>query len=93
MMQRIAIRLFSILTLGMLTFGLASACASEQTTDPFVGKDASVQGTGGGNASGSCDPTFCQGAGTGAGCCVTANGPCGVNYGMGCIGVTHIDGG
>jgi hypothetical protein len=92
MKQRIAIRLFSIFSLGLLAFAFASACASEQTTDPFISKDASVQGTGGGNATGSCDPTFCQAVGTGAGCCVAANGPCGVNYGMGCIPL-HRDGG
>jgi hypothetical protein len=81
MKQRIAIRLFSILTLGMLTFALASACASEQTTDPFLGKDASA----GGSAPGSCDPRFCPGGTMGGACCMTANGPCGINYGMGCI--------
>jgi len=88
MTQRIATRLFSILTLGMLTFALASACASEQSTDPFLGKDASIQGTGGGGASGSCDPTFCPGGTMGGACCITPNGPCGMNFGMGCVQTT-----
>jgi hypothetical protein len=32
-----------------------------------------------------CAPQFCPSVGSGVGCCVTSNGPCGVDYGMGCV--------
>jgi hypothetical protein len=34
---------------------------------------------------GSCNPVFCSSEGTGVGCCLTSNGPCGVDYGNGCV--------
>jgi hypothetical protein len=34
---------------------------------------------------GSCNASFCQPIGSGAPCCVTPNGPCGVDYGRGCV--------
>lgn len=49
---------------------------------------SSVAGTGpidtGGVLIGSCNPLFCQPEGPARGCCVTMNGPCGVDYGDGC---------
>jgi hypothetical protein len=47
------------------------------------GPDASVGGTAGG---GTCNPQFCPNTGMGSPCCVTAQGPCGMNYGSGCMG-------
>lgn len=35
---------------------------------------------------GQCDPGFCAPSGSGKGCCLTPNGPCGVDFGMGCMG-------
>jgi hypothetical protein len=108
-MMRIATRLVSLASLGLLTFGLASACASEQTAFPASSSDASVLGVGGaggggngqaGAMTGGCDKTFCPAGAMGVGnsCCLSAAGPCGVDYGMGCVeAVTptqpHKDGG
>jgi hypothetical protein len=46
-----------------------------------VGGSAGVGGTGG---SGSCNPAFCPNNGSGAPCCMTPNGPCGSDMGLGC---------
>lgn len=46
-----------------------------------VGGVGGASGTGG---SGSCNPAFCPNTGSGAPCCVTANGPCGSDMGLGC---------
>ena len=43
-----------------------------------------ASGTGGG--SGSCNKAFCPNTGQGTPCCVTANGPCGMDNGNGCQG-------
>lgn len=51
---------------------------------------ASGGAAGGGDT---CDPTFCPASGTGAPCCVTATGPCGVDLGMGCVQQDMPDGG
>ncbi len=34
---------------------------------------------------GTCTPAFCPTAGYGTACCLTPNGPCGVDYGFGCV--------
>lgn len=34
---------------------------------------------------GTCDPRFCRDQGFGMPCCVEANGPCGIDMGMGCV--------
>jgi hypothetical protein len=39
--------------------------------------------TGGSPEGGTCQPVFCPSVGTGSPCCVTPNGPCGVDYGFG----------
>jgi hypothetical protein len=46
------------------------------------GPDASVGGTGGFNT---CNASFCPNTGAGTPCCVTGNGPCGMDIGQGCI--------
>jgi hypothetical protein len=37
------------------------------------------------DAGSSCAPQFCPTMGAGAGCCMSSAGPCGVDYGMGCV--------
>jgi hypothetical protein len=34
---------------------------------------------------GSCNPEFCPDVNSGVGCCLTANGPCGADFGNGCV--------
>jgi len=46
--------------------------------------DASVGGTAG--AGTTCNAQFCPNNGMGSPCCVTSQGPCGMNYGSGCVG-------
>ncbi|MCB9605132.1 MAG: hypothetical protein H6716_01000 [Polyangiaceae bacterium] len=41
-------------------------------------------GTGNGGSMGTCNPAFCPNSGFGTPCCVTNNGPCGYDTGMGC---------
>lgn len=109
-MKRIATRLVSLASLGLLTFGFASACASEQSAFPANSGDASAVGVGGagggggggvaGAVTGGCNPMFCPVAtmGVGNGCCLSAAGPCGIDYGLGCVAAVtmtqpHLDGG
>src|SRR5262249_34287141 len=58
------------------------------------GASGGFPGTGG-VLTGSCNPNFCPSTPQGAACCVTTNGPCGVNEGNGCIdrapGVCAVD--
>lgn len=49
-----------------------------------------VGGTGGG---GTCNPAFCPPATFGTTCCITPNGPCGIDVGMGCMPQMSGDGG
>ena len=42
-------------------------------------------GSTGGTTGGSCNPSFCPNPGFGSPCCVTPNGPCGADMGMGCM--------
>ena len=53
-MKRIATQLVSLASLGLLTFGFASACASEQSAVSAFNNaaDASVVGVGGGGGAG-----------------------------------------
>ncbi len=39
---------------------------------------------GAGGLVGTCNPSFCQGTPNGKPCCMSPNGPCGVDYGSGC---------
>lgn len=56
-----------------------------------TGGAGGASGTGGG--SGSCQPSFCptDPNGVGTQCCMTANGPCGLNFGNGCQTSTKGD--
>ena len=48
------------------------------------GTDASVGGVGG--IGRTCNEQFCPNLGMGTPCCVTPQGPCGMDYGPGCVG-------
>lgn len=61
-----------------------SGCATGQT-DISTGTGPAVRDASADVLPGSCNPTFCPGSGLGSSCCVTANGPCGINYGKGCV--------
>jgi hypothetical protein len=82
-MKRIAKRIVSLVGSVFVVGGIASACASEQSVNSGFGPDASAN---------ACAPQFCPTMGAGQGCCMTAAGPCGVDYGMGCVAATK-DGG
>jgi hypothetical protein len=49
---------------------------------PATGGGPGTGGTGGN--SGTCNPAFCPSSTTGTACCLTPNGPCGLNAGSGC---------
>jgi hypothetical protein len=53
-------------------------------------------GTGGaggsGGTGGTCDPSFCPAPGFAQACCVGPDGPCGLDFGMGCVSIP-FDGG
>lgn len=75
-------RLLTAMFFTFVAFGLTgSGCASGEaniSTGRGAQQDASV-------LPGSCNPTFCNAAPGAMGCCVTANGPCGLNFGNGCV--------
>jgi hypothetical protein len=68
----------------------ASACANADHDlveyGPRNGADASMSGLGGAApiSEDPCAPEFCPASTVGAPCCVTRQGPCGVDLGMGC---------
>ncbi len=90
-MKRVAARLLLALGWGLGLAGTATSCASSDgvsTTGQYIDGSADAM------ILGSCDSRFCPGIGTGVGCCLTANGPCGVDYGPGCTAApTAADGG
>jgi hypothetical protein len=77
-------RLLTAMLFTFVVFGLSgSGCASGEaniSTGRAPQQDASQ-----GQFPGSCNPRFCQPLGTAQGCCVGPNGPCGLNFGNGCI--------
>ncbi len=71
-----------------------SQCQGSGGTSGAGGSGAGGSGAGGsgaggsgagGSGGGSCNPSFCPSSGFGMACCVTPNGPCGTNMGMGCM--------
>jgi hypothetical protein len=85
-------RILAIAILGLGLAGLGgSGCASESALNLPYGdggfRDGSFGATGPAavTPAGSCNPTYCPSSGVGKGCCITANGPCGVDLGMGCM--------
>lgn len=73
-------------SIGQMVNNIPDAAADGAMATP----DASVTATGG-SGPGSCDPRYCP-SDKGTACCVAANGPCGYNYGMGCVAAAK-DGG
>ena len=76
----------------LLTAIVIAACASEDEEVFEIGDgrpDASLdtgiaRATGGGPSFDSCQPDFCPAIGPGAPCCITPEGPCGMDTGLGC---------
>ena len=83
---------------------LVTACATEgepqisgtSAVIPDASEDSSTvtpipttTSTGGGT----CSAQFCPAPNGGTPCCVSANGPCGQDFGTGCVSPTPIDGG
>jgi hypothetical protein len=95
-MLRAAMRLFAgvfrISLAALLVAIIAAACASEDEEFFEIGDgrpDASLDtgvgtGTGGKPTFDSCQPDFCPVIGPGAPCCITPEGPCGMDTGLGC---------
>jgi hypothetical protein len=95
-MLRAAMRLFA----GVLRISLAAlvaaivvnACASDDEEFFDIGDgrpDASLDtgistGTGGGPSFDTCQADFCPVIGPGAPCCISPEGPCGMDTGLGC---------
>ncbi len=82
-MKRIARRIVAAVAYSFVLGGIVSACASEDNS--FANPD-----------SGGCDPRYCPGlvpGMAGGGCCIARQGPCGVDYGMGCMPKQKRDGG
>jgi len=71
---------------------VVAACASDDDEFFDIGDgrpDASLDtgisnGTGGKPSFDSCQPDFCPVIGPGAPCCITPEGPCGMDTGLGC---------
>jgi len=80
-MRFLTATLLSFVVLGLTGSGCATGDTNITTgTGPSAIRDASAD-----VFAGSCNPQFCPGSGAGTACCVTANGPCGINYGRGCV--------
>jgi hypothetical protein len=88
-----SLRLVGFATLfAMALPALSSACASEDDNMNMVEytasdrADASASGSGGSApiTEAPCAPEYCPGSTVGAPCCVTREGPCGIDLGMGC---------
>jgi hypothetical protein len=93
-------RFLTAMCLSFVVVGLAgSGCATGDTNIStgsgstfFPTRDASTDTSVNQQYPGSCNPNFCVAANGGIPCCVTANGPCGIDLGRGCVGAGH-DGG
>ena len=62
-------------------FGTGGSSGFGSGGDPTGGVGASP---GAGGTPGTCNPMFCPSPSVGTACCVTANGPCGTDTGVGC---------
>jgi len=88
-----------------LALGAFAACASDEEGNFFdigdgVRRDASLQqqpeaspgpGSGGTSQEGTCTPDYCPVIGQGAPCCISSEGPCGMDNGTGCRQPTGSD--
>jgi hypothetical protein len=73
---------------GLLVAFAGGSCAS---SEPSGAAPGSLPDSG--SSVGSCNPTYCPASGAGVACCVTANGPCGLDYGTGCLANSAGDAG
>jgi hypothetical protein len=71
-------------TSGAAGTGLGGTGGSGMGGTGGSGTDASVGGVGGMGPT--CNEQFCPNLGMGRVCCVTPQGPCGMDYGQGCMG-------
>jgi len=80
-----------LLTVGVSVGVVAAACASSEEADTI--EFGSVKDASGGTTTseaslppgtGSCTVEFCPSGGPGTPCCISPQGPCGVNLGTGC---------
>jgi hypothetical protein len=72
------------------TSGSAGAGAAGAGGAAATGGASGSTGAGGSSgSSGTCNPAFCPNSGVGTPCCVTPNGPCGSDTGMGCQATTQ----
>lgn len=80
--------LFNALIVLFVALTINNGCASSEQGD-FVFNDASIDhsyiAAGGASNEGSCNPQFCSSTSSGKSCCVTTNGPCGIDFGLGCV--------
>lgn len=65
------------------TAGSAGSAGSAGFGGSGGGTGGSSGSSGSGGSTGTCNPAFCPSVGTGTPCCITPNGPCGVDYGFG----------
>jgi hypothetical protein len=91
-MLRAAMRLVAGLLLFAIAASMAAACASEEGSIYEIDDGRGDASLGGPSVPGSdedagfatCDPDFCPATGPGAPCCITDDGPCGMDNGLGC---------
>ena len=67
-----------------IEFGSPKDDASAGTSGSGSGGSSGTTGGTGGSRAGSCSVAFCPSGGQGAPCCLSPDGPCGVNLGTGC---------
>jgi len=79
------VKIAKIILILCIFYGCAS---TEETTFPTP-EDAGITTlpapTSTSSTQGSCSANFCPTNGAGKSCCVTSNGPCGIDLGMGCV--------
>lgn len=70
--------------------GQAGSAALDGGSGGTAGSAASggSAGSAGTSDAGSCNAAFCPNPGFGTPCCVTADGPCGMDQGMGCVSMS-----
>ncbi len=80
-------------TAGKAGSGGTAGTSTGGTAGATGGTAGSSAAGGSSGAGGSCNPAFCPNTGGGTPCCVTKDGPCGVDLGNGCVGSGGTDGG
>ncbi len=88
-MNRVVVRIITVVLVGLAGGISASACASDQGVFEATSRlrDASVA-----DAATLCDPKFCPASTTGPypACCFSPTpGSCGIDFGTGCVAIAH----